>query len=77
MKARQKLNLAFVYASVFLAGLGSLMADSWTVFLVGTAALLALGCYAGAIRLRGRRPRARGRSYRATVGSPAPSPLSR
>jgi hypothetical protein len=54
--AREKLNQAFVSGSVLLAGAAGLLAQSWPVFWLALAALLASSFYFGEIRLR-KRPR--------------------
>jgi hypothetical protein len=54
--AREKLNQAFVSGSVLLAGAAGLLAQSWPVFWLALAVLLASNVYLGEIRLR-KRPR--------------------
>lgn len=51
MGARQKLNRAFFNGSLLLAGLTGACTESWLVFGLALAVLLALNLWAGEIRL--------------------------
>ena len=54
MGARTKLNQAFFTGSLFVAAIAGLFAQSWPVFFVALAVLVAANCYLGEIRPRKR-----------------------
>ena len=55
MGARHKLNSAALHGVLIVAGLIALVTNSWTVFCLAAAALLATAVHSGDIRWRGRR----------------------
>ena len=54
MGARAKLNQAFFTGSLLLAGVAGVFAQSWPVFFVALAVLIAANFYDGEIRPRKR-----------------------
>ena len=54
MNARNKLNVAYANGCLALAALFGMMAESWAVFLLALAALIAGGVCSGDIRIRPR-----------------------
>lgn len=65
MNARKKLNAGYFNGSVFVAALIGWLAQSWTVFFLALAVLLALNIYFDEIRPAQPNPRGReGRSHR-------------
>lgn len=53
MGARQKLNSAYVWFCILIAGLGGLMFQSWAAFTIGFVLSLAGSLSGGAIRPTG------------------------
>jgi uncharacterized protein related to proFAR isomerase len=56
MSARHKLNSAAVHGVLIVAGLIAGLTESWRVFLLLVAALIATAVHSGDIRLGNRRP---------------------
>ena len=54
MNARNKLNVADINGCLVLAALVGMMAESWAVFVLAFAALVAGGIASGDIRIRPR-----------------------
>ena len=54
MGARSKLNSAYFAGSFFLACVVGLIADSWVAFIMALVIFVALNCYSGEIRPKGR-----------------------
>lgn len=54
MSARHKLNVAFLNGALLVAGVLGLGSQSWAVFLIALALLIASGVYMGEIRPKAR-----------------------
>jgi hypothetical protein len=55
VSVRRRLNIAYLNGSLLFAGIIGLAAQSWAVFLVASAVLVATGVYCGDIRPHPRR----------------------
>jgi hypothetical protein len=55
MSARNKLNVADINGAVFFGGIAGLVFDSFPIFLLTSAALIAMVFHDGGIRTRPRR----------------------
>jgi hypothetical protein len=50
LSARHKLNSAAIGAAIIVAAIAGAACESWTVFLIATVVLIAMGLHAGDIR---------------------------